>query len=155
VKKWMDDLAATGRYEVDDDVKAALHELFWAGYCDDEGTKTTIRDTFDDYNYLCDTHTAVGLNVYNQYVAATDDSETPVIVASTANPYKFAPSVLGALTDVDPARSEFDIIDELSVMSSADIPDQLDELRSKEVRFDRVCDREKMVDTVREILGLK
>ena len=155
VKKWMDELAQTGRYEVDDDVKAQLKELFWAGCCDDAGTKTTIKDVFDDYNYLCDTHTAVGLNVYNQYVAETGDTETPVIVASTANPYKFAPSVLGALTNVDPARSEFDIIDELSVVSSVDIPDQLDELRCKEVRFDKVCDRNRMVDVVREALGLK
>ncbi len=155
VKKWMADLNETGRYEVDDDVKAKLQELFWAGCCDDEGTKATIKDIFDDYNYLCDTHTAVGLNVYNQYVAVTGDSETPVIVASTANPYKFAPSVLNALTDVDPARSEFDIINELSVLSSVSIPDELAELRGKEVRFDKVCNREQMIDVVRETLGLK
>ncbi len=155
VSKWMAELAATGRYEVDDDVKAKLRDIFWAGCCDDAGTKATIKDIYDDYGYLCDTHTSVGFNVYNQYVAATGDTETPVIVASTANPYKFAPSVLGALSEVDPSRSEFDIIDELAVMSCAPIPEQLAELRSKEVRFDKLCDREKMSDVVLETLGLK
>ncbi len=155
VSKWMAELAATGRYEVDDDVKARLQETFWAGYCDDAGTKTTIKDVFDDYGYLCDTHTAVGLNVYNQYVQATGDTETPVIVASTANPFKFAPSVLAAISEVDPSRSEFDIINELSVMSSAPVPEQLADLRTKEVRFDKLCDREKMNDVVLEMLGLK
>ncbi len=155
VKNWMTQLAETGRYEVDDDVKAQLKELFWAGCCDDNGTQTTIKDIFDDYNYLCDTHTAVGLNVYNQYVEATGDTDTPVIVASTANPFKFAPSVLDALGDIEPGRSEFDLINELAVMSSAVIPDELAELRGKEIRFDKVIDREKMIDVVRETLGLK
>jgi len=155
VSKWMAELAATGRYEVDDDVKAKLNEMFWAGCCDDAGTKTTIRDIYDDYGYLCDTHTSVGFNVYNQYVAATGDTETPVIVASTANPFKFAPSVLDAISGVDPSRGEFEIIDELSVMSSAPIPEQLAGLKNKEVRFDKLCDRDKMSDVVREILGLK
>ena len=155
VSKWMAELAATGRYEVDEDVKAQLRDLFWAGCCDDAGTKTTIKDVFDDYNYLCDTHTAVGLNVYNQYAAATGDSETPVIVASTASPFKFAPSVLDAISGVDPSRSEFDIISELSVMTGAPIPEQLASLRNKEVRFDKVCHREKMSDVVMETLGLK
>ena len=93
-----------GRYEVDDDVKAKISELFWAGCCDDEQTQATIREIFESRQYLADTHTAVALNVYEQYVKEFG-SEVPTIIASTASPYKFAPAVLGAISKERRVRS--------------------------------------------------
>ena len=51
----------TGRYEVNDEVKNVLREEFFAGYCDDDQTKKTIREIYEKYSYTCDTHTAVAL----------------------------------------------------------------------------------------------
>ena len=49
--------------------------------------------------YLCDTHTAVAVDVYRQYRAQAqrDGQPVPTVIASTANPYKFSASVLEAL----------------------------------------------------------
>lgn len=152
VANCMAQLSAYGRYDVGSEMTTKLQKIFWAGYCDDAQTKQTIRETFEADNYLCDTHTAVGLNVYKQYVAATGDDRTPTIIASTASPFKFSPSVLDAVSGVDPTRSEFDIISELSVVSGYPIPAPLAELNGLPVRFDRVCGKEEMADVVRDIL---
>ncbi|MBE6765171.1 MAG: threonine synthase [Ruminococcaceae bacterium] len=154
VKGWMEQLSATGRYEVDDDVKQKLFDLFWAGCCDDGETQAQIKELFDADGYLCDTHTAVGLHVYTQYRSATEDVKTPAVIASTASPYKFAPSVLGSFKEPDSARSEFENIDELSVLSSCPVPAPLAALESKSVRFDKVCKKEDMTKAVFDMLGI-
>ena len=38
----MKQLSENGEYEVPADMLEKLHELFWAGFCDDEGAKTAI-----------------------------------------------------------------------------------------------------------------
>lgn len=152
VRGWMEQLAATGRYEVDEDIKQQLRELFWAGCCDDTATQAQIKELFDSEGYLCDTHTAVGMNVYEQYVKESGDTDTPTVIASTASPFKFSPSVLAALTEVDPQRSEFEIIDELAVMSSCQIPAPLASLKGKTVRFSGVCSKDEMEATVLDML---
>ncbi|MBP3414356.1 MAG: threonine synthase, partial [Clostridia bacterium] len=136
----------------DDDVKEKLFELFWAGCCDDEATQAQIKELFDADGYLCDTHTAVGLNVYTQYREKTQDEKTPTVIASTASPYKFAPSVLGSFKEPDPTRSEFENIDELSVLSGCPVPEPLAALESKTVRFDRVCKKDDMINAVYDML---
>ncbi len=154
VKGWMNELSTTGRYEVTDDMKFAMSKLFWAGWCDDNATKSRIRELFEADGYLCDTHTAVALDVYSQYLEKTGDYSTPTIIASTASPFKFSKSVLEALGEIDPNRSEFDIINELSVTTGCPIPEKLAALNGMPVRFDRVCDKDEMESVVRELLGL-
>ncbi|MBE6753615.1 MAG: threonine synthase [Ruminococcaceae bacterium] len=151
VRNWMEQLKTTGRYDVGADMTRQLGEVFWAGCCDDAQTKQEIRAMFEAEGYLCDTHTAVGLNVYRQYVEATGDT-TPTVIASTASPFKFAPSVLGSLTELDPQRNEFDIISELSVISGCAVPTPLAELSGKPVRFTNVCNPDEMADMVRRLL---
>ena len=64
-----------------------LKTLFAAGCCNDSRTKMTIRETYNNTHYLCDTHTAVAVDVCKQYLLRTGDN-TPVLIASTANPFK-------------------------------------------------------------------
>ena len=155
VKGWMDSLAATGRYEVDDDVKAAIKELFWAGCCDDEATLATIGEVFASQHYLSDTHTAVALNVYEQYVKEFG-SDVPTIIASTASPYKFAPAVLSAVAREKITEDDFAMLENLNEVSGVAIPASLAGLKGKAVRFDSVCgnDTQSMRATVLQMLGL-
>ena len=153
VKGWMDSLAATGHYEVDEDVKAKIKELFWAGCCDDESTQATIKDVFESQNYLSDTHTAVALNVCAQYVREFG-SDVPTIIASTASPYKFAPAVLGAIAEDKLSDDEFDMLAALNGVSGVATPAPLAGLKGKAVRFDRVCDGSEMKETVLDMLGI-
>ena len=152
IRDWFGQLGNTGRYEVSQDVKDQIKELFWAGCCDDEGTKQTIGDTFRKDHYLCDTHTAVAVNVYRQYKEATGD-QTKTVIASTASPYKFASSVLGAITDNIP-EDEYAQIDELNRISGLPVPKALAELKNKPVRFTGSIEKSEMEETVLKLLGI-
>ena len=71
---WMESLSKDGHYRVNDEVFGKIKALFEAGSCDDEGTKKTIAETFENNGYLCDTHTGVAVAVYNDYVKNSGDN---------------------------------------------------------------------------------
>lgn len=153
IADWFGKLSAEGQYTVDADVKAKLDAEFYAGFCDDTQTKDTIKRIFDSYSYVCDTHTAVAVKVAEEYRKETGD-QTKMIIASTASPYKFANSVLSAITDEIPA-DEYEQLAKLEEMSNLEIPKPLAELKEKKVRFDGAITKDKMVDAVLDMLGLK
>jgi len=154
IRDMMSALSTEGKYTVSDAVKAAIDELFVGGCCDDEQTAQTIKETFDKYGYLCDTHTAVALHVYNDYTARTGDT-TPTVIASTANPYKFSASVLSAL-DVDGSSlDEFEKVEKLNAVSGEAVPAPLADLRGATPRFDEVCNKENMRQVVYAMLGIQ
>lgn len=156
VAGWMNELAANGKYQVDESVLNQLQELFYAGCCDDDATKATVQEMYRTENYLCDTHTAVAINVYQQYVNDTNDVETPAIVVSTASPYKFSDSVLSAVSnDTNKDSSEFNKIEELSVLTGTPIPAPIAQLKSKKIRFDSICTTALMEEVVLDIAGMK
>lgn len=155
VKNWMDALKSEGRYEVSDEVKAVIKDKFFGGYCDDVQTKATIKKVFDEQKYLCDTHTAVAINVYDQYVDTTGDM-TPTIIASTASPYKFSKAVLQAVApDAELPENEFDIVDALNNLSNTPVPVPLANLKDKTSRFLDVTEVNKMEDYVLSALGIE
>ena len=154
VRTWMQSLSASGTYTVEDDVKAQLLTLFAAGCCDDEATKETIRKTFAD-GYLCDTHTAVAVNVFESYTKQTGDS-TPTVIASTANPFKFSAAVLRAVEGSVPADAdEFDQVELLIEKTGEPCPPQLATLRGKTPRFTACCEKDDMERQVYEMLGIR
>ena len=153
IAKWMNELSAEGKYEVTADVKEKVLTLFDAGCCDDEETKATIGATYKN-GYLLDTHTAVAVKVYRDYVAETGD-KTPTVIASTANPYKFSEAVLKAVCDKDlDGVDEFAQVDLLREITGEICPEQLATLKGKEPRFTSCCEKENMIDTVYAMLGI-
>ena len=97
VRNWMDRLKKTGKYDVGPNVLQKLKEEGFLGYfCNDDQTEITVHDTWFAQGYLCDTHTATGWAVAEEYVAATGDT-APMVVLSTASPYKFPAAVLDAI----------------------------------------------------------
>lgn len=154
VNGWFTELAEKGKYTVSDDVKAKIQEVFSAGCCDDDATKAVIGETFSEYNYLCDTHTAVAVNVCNAYMEKTGD-KAPVIIASTASPFKFSKAVLSAVEkDGKEYEDEFSTVAALENISSLKAPEQLSALKGKEVRFTKVADKEDMAKVVFDMLGI-
>lgn len=153
IREWMSELAEKGKYTVTDDVESKIKEIFAAGCCDDNETKATIGKVFAEKKYLCDTHTAVAVKVYDDYKAKTGDV-TPTVIASTANPYKFSASVLSAITDSIKADNEFDMVEELFEKSGEPVPSQLATLKGKTPRFTGVCKKEDMKQVVFDMLGI-
>ncbi len=153
-KEWMTKLKTEGKYSVNDEVKSKIKELFYGGYCDDEDTQKTISRMFMDESYLCDTHTAVAVAVYDKYVQETND-KTPTVLASTASPYKFSKAVLSAVNDgKELPNNEFDMVDMLNKISNTDVPTPLLSLKDKKSRFSDVCKSDEMPKYVLKTLGV-
>ena len=153
IAKWMAELSNEGKYEVTADVKEKVLSLFDAGCCDDEETKDTIGETYKN-GYLLDTHTAVAVKVYRDYIKRTGDN-TPTVIASTANPYKFSAAVLSAVCDKNlDGVDEFSQVDLLKEITGEPCPEQLATLKGKSPRFTACCEKENMIDTVYQMLGI-
>lgn len=154
IRRLMTSLSKTGQYTVTPAVKAAIDECFAAGCCDDKQTAETIRRLLEEKGYLCDTHTAVAVHVYDEYRARTGD-ETPTVIASTANPYKFSSSVLEALGCDTAGLDEFEKVEHLHRLTDTPVPAPLADLRGRTPRFTGVCDKREMRTVVYEMLGIE
>ena len=66
---------------------------------------------YREQGYLCDPHTAAGFAAAEDYVAATGD-HAPMVILSTASPYKFPTAVLSAIGG-DTTGSEYEQMDRL------------------------------------------
>ncbi len=150
---WFGKLSTDGKYEVNDDVKKLLNESFCAGSCNDDETKSTIKEIFEKFSYTCDTHTAVAVKVYEDYKKATGDN-TKTVIASTASPYKFSSSVLEAIDGTQKNNDEFAMVAKLGEVSKIEIPEALSDLKNKSVRFSDTISKEDMKDYVLKTLGI-
>jgi len=144
--KYMRMLQTDGQYTVDNDVMAWINENF-VGYCaDEEQTAKTIHTYYHQGGYLSDTHTAVALFCADAYREQTKDN-TPMVVASTASPYKFAADVYTSVSGQKPT-SDTDALEELSAYSNTEISYPLRSLTERKVRVDTVIDAADMLDSV-------
>lgn len=150
----MNKLSADGKYTVSSDVMEKIQQMFDAGYTAEDKVDETIKYQFDNYGYLCDTHTAVAVRVYDEYVKNTGD-DIPTVIDSTASPYKFSASVLNAIADEElDGLDEFDMVKELNRITGVEVPAPIASLKDKKVRFTDVCDREDMSNMVFKLLDL-
>ena len=153
VTSLMEQLKECGKYTVPDEVYKKLQQSFYGDFCTEEDTLKTIKATFDKYGYLIDTHTAVAMAVAQRY-ATRCDGTTPTLVVSTASPYKFSPAVSKAL-GIDLGDDEFETVENLEKAIGTTAPQPIKELKNKEVRFNRVANKEDMRDEVLRFLGIK
>ena len=142
----MKQLNTEGFYQVPDSLQNAIRAEFWGGCCDDEQAKKTIGQVFQKTGYLCDTHTATGWAVAEQYQAQTGD-KAPMVVLSTASPYKFPAAVLSALEDNDDP-DEFAKMDRLAECTGVKIPENLVNVRYKKELHTAVIAKDEMLSKV-------
>ena len=144
--KYMKELNENGKYTLAEDEIAKIKETFVGYYASEEDTASAIRNTFDRYHYLCDTHTAVGYHAARAYIEDTKSCRK-IILASTASPYKFAAAVYRALTDKE-ADGDLEALDALAAVSGVAIPAPLADIGARKVRFDTVMNAEEMPSSV-------
>ena len=150
---WMQDLKDTGRYTVDIETLREIQKTF-CGYCtSEEETAETIRRTWRDGNYLADPHTAVAIHAAKAYMGENAD-RNPMVVDSTASPFKFAADVYRALTGGDPI-SDMDALDQLSSLTKSKIPYPLAGLAKRPIRFSQVCEVSEMRNVVMDFVKKK
>jgi threonine synthase len=98
------------------------------------------------HHYLTDPHTATGWVVAEDYVNQTGDTR-PMVVLSTASPYKFPAAVLEAIGG-DLTGDEFDQMDRLQAITGVPAPGNLATLRGKQERHTGVIDKDEMLSFV-------
>lgn len=144
--EYMKQLSECGMYRVDSEIMQKIDQSFSGYYADGEQTSGIIKKYLHEHSYLCDTHTAVGLSCAEQYISETGD-KTPMVVASTASPYKFAQDVCSAITG-DMPSDPLGALDTLSSITGTEITYPLRDISKREVRFTRSVSVSDMTDEV-------
>ena len=142
VAAWMKSLAEVGKYDASR-LLPALQEHFWAAFADDRATEEEIRTVYERTQYTLDTHTAVAYRAAEDYRRETGDAH-PMVVLSTASPYKFGASVLHALGENVAELDEFAQMERLHARSGMEIPARLAVLRTAAVLHKGVCEKDGM-----------
>ena len=149
VAELMCQLNTQGFYTVPESLQEGISREFGAGCCSDEEAAKTIGKVWAEYHYLCDPHTACGWAVAEDYVNQTGD-DRPMVVLSTASPYKFPAAVLSAIGGSD-AGDEFDQMEQLCALTGVAVPGNLSGLKEKPERHTGVINKDEMLEFV---LGL-
>lgn len=147
VNTLMNELNTTGRYKIPAPLKKKLDKIFYADFADEADTAKIIKEVYDNFKYLIDTHTAVALSVVGKYRRDTQDM-SPVIAASTASPFKFTNAVLTALGQPVEGIDDLAQLDRLSDLTQKRVPKNLALLEKAKVIHEDVCDKEEMAERV-------
>jgi len=116
VTKDMETFSTTGQLDL-----TSVHDIvskdFVSRSVSEEETVETIREFFNNYDYLIDPHTAVGVHAAKSFV----DPDRPMICLATAHPAKFGeavkkaigrePELPPALAGLEDKESRCDILD--------------------------------------------
>ena len=149
VAGFMSELAEEGHYYVGERLLSTIKDFFAAGCVTDGESLATIGEVFSAHGYTLDTHTAIAYKVAADYKRTTGDTR-PMVIISTASPYKFGDSVLRALGKGSSGLGEFQKLTLLEATSKMPIPKGLSSLRDKNVRHQDSCARSEMTDKVLE-----
>ena len=134
----MQELAEKKEYSITAQEKAKLDKDFFAGFAREDDVIEAMYEIFDEFGYAMDTHTGVALAVYMQYYEwrekQIEKDDSPIVVLSTANPYKFPQDVLYALSGND-VKDSFKGIKRLHLLTAMKPPKSLLDLRYRTPRF--------------------
>ena len=146
VSDLMQQLNQEGSYTVPAQLLEKIQSLFWAAYCDDARAEEIMGRVYREFGYLCDPHTASGWAAAEDYVNETSDNR-PMVVLSTASPYKFPAAVLKAIGG-SLSGSEFDQMKRLETLSGVPTPKNLSSLEGKPEKHTGVINKEDMLSFV-------
>ena len=143
VERLMRELNTQGWYQVSGWMLEQLRAVFGCGCCDDAGAAEVIGRVWREHKYLCDPHTAVAWAVAEKHTR----EGVPMVVLSTASPYKFPAAVLHALGEAS-GDDEFSMMEQLHALTGMDIPKNLRGLEGRPVLHTDVIDKDAMLDYV-------
>ena len=151
----MKSLAATGRYSVRAEELNMLKETFAADYTSEDDTVECIYEFFEEYGYPMDTHTGVAMSVAQRYLGKIKDDTMserhPMVVLSTASPYKFPQDVLYALTGND-VKDSYKGVKRIHLLTAMKVPEPIKSVRYKPIRFKTAVSAEKAFDEIVKFL---
>lgn len=145
----MEELNSTGQYNLTSEMRAKLTD-FAAGFASEEQTAAEIARVYSEAGIAIDPHTAVASAVANQYTTTTGDF-TPMVIVSTASPYKFPQAVLAALGE-STSLSGLEAVKVLHQKINTPLPKTVQKLFTAKVIHQTVIAPNKMEQTVEQLL---
>ena len=142
----MAELVGHSHFAISNQIRLELMKDFYADFSDEFPTMNSIKRMFETYGYLMDPHTAVARTVSEKYKHLTAD-KSPVIIASTASPFKFSQDVLYAISKKR-IGDAFEAARSLANLAGQEIPPQLLALERAQERFTDVIEKDAMEDCV-------
>ncbi|WP_297951880.1 threonine synthase [uncultured Lactobacillus sp.] len=150
----MNQLTQRSHYQVSGEVFTKLQEIFAAGFATEEEVKAEIKRVYDYDRYVIDPHTAVGSYVANQYQKKTND-HTPMVIVSTASPYKFPETVYEAITGGPSMQTGVGAIKELHDELGGQLSIGVRALFEREPKTEKIIEPDDMKKEISSILDLK
>ena len=142
-KELMDSLASKKKYTLTKEELDLLREDFEAVATDDSYALKTIK-TYSDNSYLMDPHTATCIKAYEEL----KKDSTPMVICSTAEWTKFAPTIAKAISGEDIDFSDFEALVMISNEKDIEIPNMVKNLFEKEVIFKKIVDTKEIEQNI-------
>lgn len=143
----MESLGKTGKYSI------SVTEPKISGAFATEGeTTAAIRNFYQETGYVMDTHTAVAYHAYQTYKKESGDTKTPMVIVSTASPYKFTKDVMVALDEKYGREDVFVLMKELEKISGVAIPESIRDIEQRPVLHHTICPKERIKEFVKAAL---
>ncbi|MBR4550709.1 MAG: threonine synthase [Oscillospiraceae bacterium] len=139
-------LQNSGYYKVSAGALSFIQKDFSAYCCDEAQTLEMIRECFRENGYLPDTHTAVALHAAREY-RQTEGGDAPLVVLSTASPFKFPAAVLSALGE-NAEGDAFAQMEKLTQVTGLQAPESLRGLQNREILYKDVIEKADIADYV-------
>ncbi|MFN4216394.1 MAG: threonine synthase, partial [Brevinematales bacterium] len=112
IQNWYLELQERGRFKIDATTLKGIHDVMWGYWTGESQTIATIREVYEQEKYLLDPHTAVGYHAFLQYWKDIED-RVPVLVCSTASPFKFNGAIYRALFNEEVPENEFKAVEKI------------------------------------------
>lgn len=147
IRKIYADLKENGKFNFD--IGLIKNSIFESGWASEKETRETIKDAYDDHDYLFDTHTAVAQTVY----CKQGDENVYTVIVSTASPYKFAIDVYNAVAnkkEKDPIKA----LDKLEEYTAWECPKEIANLKDKKILHSIKIKKGESKKTVLSTMGI-
>ncbi len=148
VKELMDDLTTQNYYELREYELIELQKHFLATESDDEYGLLKIREFAHD-GYLMDPHTATCIKAYEEL---KEEEELVMVICSTAEWTKFAPTIAKALGSKEDLRDR-EALDFVSSNFSVSITKSIIELFDKKIIHNDIIDKDEIESKILEFIN--
>lgn len=149
LKEYMQELTERNRYVIPEKYHANFSD-FIAEFSTQEETLEEIREVYEKTGYVLDPHTAVASKAHRK-ASQQGLSRKPVVIISTASPYKFPEAVLTALGIETNGLTDAELLCDLKQLSGVVYPEAIEGLLEAEVKHDTTINIEDMKAKVEEI----
>ena len=153
IKSWYQELTEYGEFQVDEKTLELCRGNVYAGWADEDEVLDAIYRGYQQFGYVFDPHTAIALKVCEDYIQTTGDHTYSVLV-STASPFKFAASVLQAISKQTNSSDEWEALESLSRKTGWEVPKGLRNLQEKSEDKVLKCHPQGIKDIIGQIYNL-